>query len=265
MTSDREAAKKLLRLFQKDGIKLPDEKQLKDFVLDITGPLSSSETGHEGDADLSHRNFGDVFSYPWQAVSIEETEQICSRLDPVYGKYIIDAKTTEILYSHLPWYENVRLLRLKDPDWAPDSLYIYFLHNTEKDEYHGLNGTSPPIHEVNENAPVLLNKDNVLGYLRFFCFFVRGEEGPFLVAEGPDDPLVPKGDASYRKIMQNILRPATFEGMDDDGKFLCDATIYYSNAVFIANFAVQPGGMCEMLDDEPLEADLALRVVAPVA
>jgi hypothetical protein len=46
---------------------------------------------------------------------------------------------------------------------------------------------------------------------------------------------------------------------------MCDAVVYYANAMFIANFAVQPGGMIEMLDDEPLVRYLSSKVDAPVA
>ena len=47
--------------------------------------------------------------------------------------------------------------------------------------------------------------------------------------------------------------------------FLCDAVIYYSNAIFLANFAVEPGGMVRMLDDEPIAADLPAKIHAPIA
>jgi hypothetical protein len=46
---------------------------------------------------------------------------------------------------------------------------------------------------------------------------------------------------------------------------MCNAVVYYSNALFIATFAVQPGGMIEMLNDEPIAADLPVKVDAPVA
>ncbi|HPF79024.1 MAG TPA: hypothetical protein PLF01_06990, partial [Alphaproteobacteria bacterium] len=105
-----------------------------------------------------------------------------------------------------------------------------------------------------------------LDYLRFFCFFVRGEEGPFLVAESMEDTYVPKDlDDKTRMVIEGTVRPATFEGKDANGNWLCDAVVYYSNALFIANFAVQPSGMIEMLDDEPIAADLPVKIDAPVA
>ena len=52
---------------------------------------------------------------------------------------------------------------------------------------------------------------------------------------------------------------------NDQKHYLCDAVVFYSNALFIANFAVQPTGMIEMLDDEPIAADLPVRVEQPVS
>ena len=44
-----------------------------------------------------------------------------------------------------------------------------------------------------------------------------------------------------------------------------NAVVFYSNALFYADFAVQPTGMIEMLDDEPISADLPTKVDCPVA
>jgi hypothetical protein len=129
-----------------------------------------------------------------------------------------------------------------------------------------LNGTSPPIHEVNAKAPVRITEQNVLEYLRFFCFFVRGEEGPFLIAESMDDPYIPTNlDPKTRTVIEGTVRGASYEGRNEQGHFMCDAVVFYSNALFIANFAVQPSGMIEMLNDEPIAADLPVKVDAPVS
>ena len=50
----------------------------------------------------------------------------------------------------MPFYERVVLIRVKDPGWTPKSLNIYYL--TVDGNLYRLNGTSPPIHEVNARA-----------------------------------------------------------------------------------------------------------------
>jgi hypothetical protein len=200
----------------------------------------------------------------WNPVTGDELAGFLDQINPVGNKYKVSPQSTQVHWRTVPFYDNVALIRVKDPAWTPKELNIYYL--TDQGNLFWLNGTSPPIHEVNAKAPVKITESNVLEYLRFFCFFVRGEEGPFLIAESMDDHYMPKGmDDKTRMVIEGTVRPATFEGMNDKGQFLCDAVVYYSNAMFIANFAVQPGGMIEMLDDEPIASDLPVKVNAPVS
>lgn len=200
----------------------------------------------------------------WNAVQGEELSGFLDQINPIDGKYRVNAASTEVHWRQLPFYSSVALIRVKDNNWVNKKLNIYYL--TDQGNLFRLNGTSPPIHEVNAKAPVKITDDNVLDYLRFFCFFVRGEEGPFYVAESMDDPNMPQDmDETTRSVVEGTIRPCTYQGKNDQGHYLCDAVVFYSNALFIANFAVQPTGMIEMLDDEPIAADLPVRVEKPVA
>ncbi len=200
----------------------------------------------------------------WTPVEGDELVGFLEQVGPIGGKHKVSPASTKVDYRMLPFYDQVAMIRVKDPAWTPANLYIYYL--TDQGNLYWLNGTSPPIHEINAKAPVKITDDNVLEYLRFFCFFVRGEEGPFLIAENMDDPYIPQNlDERTRSVVEGTVRAATYDGKNEKGFFLCDAVVFYSNALFIANFAVQPGGMIEMLDDEPIAADLGVKVSAPVA
>ena len=66
--------------------------------------------------------------------------------------------------------------------------------------------------------------------------------------------------------MSGSVRPAKFEGLNEQGHFLCNSLVAYGNALFIADYAVQRTGMVEMLDDEPIAADLPARLIdAPIS
>lgn len=199
----------------------------------------------------------------WNATTGEALEGFLDQVGTIDAKYNVSAHSTEVHWRQLPFYDTVVLIRLRDRSWGKPRLAVYFL--ADQGNLFRLNGTSPPIHEVNAKAPIKVTEDNVLDYLRFFCFFVRGEEGPFLILESMDDPYVPQNmDAKTRAVIEGTVRPATYEGRNEQGHYLCDAVVYYSNALFIANFAVQPSGMIEMLDDEPIAADLPVKVDAPI-
>lgn len=200
----------------------------------------------------------------WNAVQGDELAGFLEQINPIDGKYKVSAATTQVHWRMLPFYESVALVRVKDPNWLGKNLNIYYL--TDQGNLFRLNGTSPPIHEVNAKAPIKINEQNVLDYLRFFCFFVRGEEGPFYVSESMADPNMPaQMDDGTRAVIEGAIRPASFDGMNPQGHYLCDAVVFYSNALFIANFAIQPSGMIEMLEDEPIMADLPVKIDCPVA
>lgn len=200
----------------------------------------------------------------WNAVQGDELAGFLDQINPIDGKHRVAAESTQVHWRTLPFYDQVALIRVKEPSWTNQNLYIYYL--TDQGNLFRLNGTSPPIHEVNAKAPIKVTEENILEYLRFFCFFVRGEEGPFYVAESMEDPNMPtEMDDTTRSVIEGTIRPASFEGVNDQGHFLCDAVVFYSNALFIANFAVQPTGMIEMLDDEPIAADLPVKVDTPVS
>lgn len=200
----------------------------------------------------------------WTITSPEEADAFLSQVSPIDGKYKTSPQSSEVAWRTLPFYDQVALIRVRDPGWTPKHLSIYYL--TDRGKLYRLNGQSPPIHEVNAQAPIKVTEENVLEYLRFFCFFVRGEEGPFLIAEDMDDPNMPKNlDPNTHSVIEGTIRPATYEGKNEQGHFLCDAVVYYSNAMFIAHFAVHPTGMIEMLDDEPIATDLPVKVDRPVA
>ncbi len=200
----------------------------------------------------------------WNPVTGEELQGFLEQINPIDGKYRVASETTQVAWRSLPFYEQVVLVRVRDAAWTPKKLTVYYL--TAEGNLYRLMGTSPPIHEVNGIAPVKVTEENVLDYLRFFCYFVRGEEGPFLIAENLNDPDIPKNmDAQTRAVMEGTVRPASYEGRNEQGHFLCEGVVFYSNALFIAHFAIQPSGMIEMLDDDPIAADLPVRVDSPIS
>ncbi len=186
-------------------------------------------------------------------------------VSPIDGRHVVSEETTEIRRKRLPWYrQKVTLFALNDRSAWPKRLTIYFV--MFRGSLYRLNGTSPPIHELNAIADIDITEETLLDYLRFFSFFVRGDEGPFYIAESIDDPAMPQDmDPTTRSVVEGTVRPASFEGLTKEGNYACDAVVFYSNALFIANFEVQKSGMCEMTNDEPIAGDLTARIDQPIA
>ena len=209
-----------------------------------------------------------VLHYAWMPLLDDWYETVLRWVNPIDGKLLALPQSTLVEYTRLPWYDDVVLLKLTDRTWQPANLAIYYLATpaAAPTALYRLNGTSPPIHEVNAKAPIRLDESNVLAYMRFFCFFVRGDEGPFYVLETPDDPLIPRDvDPKVAALLKDTVRPATFEHREEDGKYFCRAVVWYSNAIFIADMSVHGSGMVDMLDDEPVAGELPTRIDAPIA
>ena len=209
----------------------------------------------------------DVKSLPqsgWTQVTGDTLANFLGQIGPVDGVIRTVPETTSCYWHALPWYENVVLVRLTDSTWKNTNLAIYYL--SFNDSLYRLNGTSPPIHEVNANAPIKLSSDNVADYLRFFCFFVRGEEGPFYIAEDINDPFIPSFEDSpaAQAVFSEALTPVSYEGQNEQGYFLLQATVFYSNTLFTSNFAIRPTGLVEMLEDILLAGDIPGKVNAPL-
>lgn len=120
-----------------------------------------------------------------------------------------------------------------------------------------LNLTSPPIHEVNARLPIRLDDPAAaIAYLRFFCAYVWGEDGGFWIVDTPGDvPWDCPREAAPRREAEAAIQPARFIEAAPD-HFRIDATVLYARALFRAKFKVQRTGMVEMMDDEPVSADL---------
>ncbi|MEM9388690.1 MAG: ankyrin repeat domain-containing protein [Pseudomonadota bacterium] len=200
----------------------------------------------------------------WRDVVGDERVSFIGKINPVDGRYQISKDTAVLQSRALPWFEEVTLVQLTDPTSFPTpKLALCYL--SYKGSLYRLNGTSPPIHEVNAKAGIALNPGNVADYLRFFCFFVRGDEGPFYVLESASDPLIPPAGGTALSVIQGAATPVAYEGANDQGHYLLNALIFYSTALFHGYFAVHPTGMIEMLKDEAIAGDLPIKLECPIA
>lgn len=170
----------------------------------------------------------------------------------------------EISVFDLPFHPGVPLIELRRPSPGSSTsatARICFL--LQGDDLYRLDGASWPIHEANARGNPVINEETVLPYLAFFCFFVRGTEGPFLVMDRWDNGFLP--DLGVRRSeIETIFRQPQVWGTDERGNWLASSLVIYADAVFLADFSVQPNGFVEMLDDTTLLADLQARVDAPL-
>ena len=165
-----------------------------------------------------------------------------------------------VLRYNPSFYEDVDLIEISTENWSPQHARVYYL--LHDGDFYRLNGTSPPIHQVNAKADIVITESTVLDYLAFFCFFVRGDEGPFLIVDHLSNVYLPK--IANTAELRSVFRQPAVWGQDENGDWRASALVYYSDALFFADFLIHLTGMIEMKDDQYLIADIGERVDAPL-
>ncbi len=199
----------------------------------------------------------------WQIVEGAATEPFVKSVNPIAGKHMVSVGSAKIEWRQLPFYKNVALVRVADSSWDKGIGPFWFL--AKQGQMFHLDGSSTPIHEANELAPVEITEENALDYLRFFCYFVHGDEGPFLIIEDIEDDAFDhsKMDDAMRKVIEGSIQPASYEGKNEKGEFQTTGMVLYGDALFAARFSMTENGLIEMTDDEPIAADLPVTNKRP--
>lgn len=209
----------------------------------------------------------------FNSVTSEDAAQMIARINPAEG--VLELRAEECLFAKASptFYPDCELFWIRNDSWECDLYYA----STPTGEFTQLNGTSPPIHKFNERYLDLLperveaNPELALSYLEYFCFFVRGDDGPFYVLTERDlDRAVslslkspPRDEADLRRI-RDLYRGPSVHRIEPDGKILASALLWYSNYVFLADFVILPSGMVEMAQDFPI-VELSQDAGAPPA
>jgi ATP-dependent Zn protease len=184
----------------------------------------------------------DPWGGAWEAAQDERASDALARLGAAAPQFFADAELVGARSVDLRFYADHRLLELEiERGSVPERAFA--LHGTERTRW--LNGDSAPIHETNADEALGLTDDTVEDYLRFFLYFVRGESGPFVLVESPDQ--IAAADASALRIT-----PLTMRERDADDRWVLEGSIAFDGGLFLATLAVAPDGLVEMVDDQPI-------------
>jgi AAA+ superfamily predicted ATPase len=195
-------------------------------------------------------------SITWKQLTAAEVNSLAVRALEKMDRSaeLLDRVQLSGLSTRLPFYQKLELVhvfiaatRSKSPP-----LSIFALANDK--ELLVLDGKAAPVHGANRIEELKLKKEEALDYLRFFCFAVRGDDGPFLLFENalPQPPDNSPKAAAFNESARKIA----LETDDAKPPFTVKARVAYGGAVFKCNFAIQEDGNVEMLGDEVLQDDI---------
>ena len=176
--------------------------------------------------------------YSWQNVTGPQMDPFLKLVNPIQGKFTANPATATVAWCQLPFYTSIALVRVDDSAWPPNTGPFWFL--AKQGRMFLLDGSSAPIHDANEADPIKVTDATALDYLRFFCYFVHGDEGPFLIVEDINHPALDQSklDATTRGVIEGAIRPAAFEGRAGEGAMEASAMVLYGNALFSARFSM---------------------------
>src|SRR5690349_18777458 len=170
--------------------------------------------------------------------------------------YFADSRLVDSNWSRLPFYRSTRLMALHfTRDHGVERAYVL----DAPGHTWWLNGGSGPIHDANEAESLTLTDSTVAAYLRFFHYFVYGEEGGFVLIESADE-VSPRADGAVNdgdpdQDPEEILtleqararaRLVKAHSVDEEGRWLFDATVAYGGVMFGASLTVDASGLVDM-------------------
>jgi len=196
----------------------------------------------------------------WEPCDDDQGAEALERLARSLPRFFADSKLISSRQSRLPFYESHRLMELEfDRGQGAERAFVL-------DGPRGtalLDGQSSPIHDANEAESLALTEATAADYVKFFLYFLRADEGAFVLIESSEEvgPAEDAGDRSddedgvlTLEEARSNARPLHIGKPDSDGRWATDSTVAYGGVLFNASFAVEPGGLVEMTDDNVIGA-----------
>lgn len=159
----------------------------------------------------------------------------------------LPADKTKIIVTTLPFYDEHKLYALQDTT-LPEPNTRYILYKTG--DLTIMNWTNEPLYEVNEKAPIKLDRKTLPVYAKFFFHFVRGQLGRFIIVEKPEEVRwLDSATDEEKKGVEEKLVPVKYQGIGRDNLFTLSATVVFKNALFKTDIKVAPYEL-EVFDKE---------------
>jgi hypothetical protein len=150
--------------------------------------------------------------------------------------------------------------------------YALIRWHEDRFDIRPLNGTSPVLHKLHAEDDKPAVEKYADDYLRFFCWAVHGEGGPFYIPEKFRElPLAVAPGPEEMQTLRHVCADGAFpltdvsaeeakeSGYPDKFGVRKVAIVVYLSGIFRAWFLMELTGMMEMVKDEPLVADLTLE------
>ena len=205
--------------------------------------------------ELTHRKkwrkvAGSMFQDAYTKIEGKKAAKILEDIGQNLSGVSNDPHALSILGCEISFYPGYQIIDITDHSQTPPGRRLA-LHKAG--DAVVLDWTNTPIYDLNARAPLLLNAETIVEYVRFFFGHVRGPRGRFLIVEGPDDiGWRETPPPAARKAISRIAESLTVTAQNPDGSFDLRATMVVRGSLFRATIHVAARGDIEIRDQELL-------------
>lgn len=188
-----------------------------------------------------------MFDLPSEVLSDADAQALLEKIAHDLLPVKLPADKTKITVTALPFYEEHKLYALQDTTLPePNTRYILY----KEGDLTIMNWTNEPIYEVNEKAPIKLDRKTLPAYAKFFFHFVRGQLGRFIIVEKPEEMRwLDNATDEEKKNVEEKIKSVKYQGIGRDNLFTLSAVVVFKNALFKTDIKVAPYEL-EVFDKE---------------
>lgn len=183
-----------------------------------------------------------------------ECETVLEELNPALKGSHFHPATVTILALEPSFYPGFRFFDIADYETVPN-IRKFVLY--KPGHVVVLDWTNGPLYQLNEMAPIHLDDQSVLDYVRFFFTYVRGRHGRFIITDTADDIMWrDEPPPAARKAISQMLSPLHIIDRSADGKYRLEARMMFKDSLFKTIVNVTPDGSVNLSDEMLLIEDM---------
>lgn len=167
-----------------------------------------------------------------------------------------DTASAQIMSLSLPFYKEINLVEISDPQSVP-AKKIFCLHHKTSNEILILNGKNDPIYKINKKFGIQLDDNNVSLYARFFFSYVRGRHGIFhLINNVSEIKWREEPTKAGKQSLNKMISPVSILSYDDEDGWVLISSIIFKDSLFETEIHVKPDGTIRLGGQEILVEDI---------
>ena len=204
----------------------------------------------------------------WSDLAGPATKELAARIDALPELRRSGRSAARMRARAMPFYRDWLLVEALVRDEEGPFGILTAVFGTEG--LTPVTGESDVVHRLNAHHLALTDMDDRLDYLRFFCSATRSADGRFRIVsdaadlcwkDAAEDAAVPEARTRAADVIAPLRAvDAPEDGEADPATEIYEAFVGYGDAIFRSVFALQPSGMVDMQDDEPVMTDLPIRI-----